>query len=339
MDSGWIAFITLAVAVTLTGFWFLWNKSPFTAVSPGGNTFSQVFGPTVGSFFQMLINLMPISLFTYGFVTDTIHQEVRGSIPSIAVLLSLLVGRVVTSIRGGLSLFQDQSESNSSVFWCSLPGLEYLENPYFPSTLFSSLTIGMYYLWWALHGGSTNQQIIIGSIVAFSVASAFVQFTLGGCSNLYYALIPIKAGGMGVILQTVLVSALLSASLWGLIQGVYPEKNPLASLGIPQSSGNKTCPGQNPPDKNGNCCPIGTMPDSGGNCSAPTPNTTCPVGQKYFEADSTGPAGCRCPNGNLPVNGSCPYSSNQSAAPSSSDQIVEARAYKNGVEVTQSIGL
>jgi hypothetical protein len=319
MDSGWIAFITLAVAVTVAGLWFLWNKSPFTAVSPGGNTFSQTFGPTIGSFFQMLINLMPISLFTYGFVADTVHQEVRRSIPSIAVLLSLLIGRVATSISGGLSLFQDQSESNSSVFWCSLPGLEYLENPYFPSTLFSSLTIGMYYLWWALQMGSTNQQIIIGSIVAFSVASAFVQFTLGGCSNLYYALIPIKAGGMGIILQTVLVSALLSASLWGLIQGVYPEKNPLPPLGI------------SPGPTNTNFIPT-TIPG----------NTTCPSGQTYSTGDNYGSAGCRCNNsGRPPVNGRC-YSSvnpDQSAAPSSSDQIVEARAYKNGVEVTQSIGL
>lgn len=304
MDSGWIAFITLAVAVTLTGLWFLWNKTPFTAVSPGGNTFSQVFGPTIGSFFQMLINLMPISLFTYGFVADTIHQEVRGSIPSIAVLLSLLIGRVVTSISGGLSLFQDQSESNSSVFWCSLPGLEYLENPYLPSTLFSSLTIGMYYLWWALQTGSANQQIIIGSIVAFSVASAFVQFTLGGCANLYYALIPIKTAGMGVIFQTVLVSAAISAGLWGLIQGVYPEKNPLPSLGIP--SGPNTW-NLGPQLTNLNkSCPAGQQWDN-------TKNQCVPIWH------STGP--------------------NQSAAPSSSDQIVEARAYKNGVEVTQSIGL
>jgi hypothetical protein len=147
----------------------------------------------------------------------------------------------------------------------------------------------------------------------------FVQFTVGGCSNLYYALIPIKAGGMGIILQTVLASALLSASLWGLIQGVYPDKNPLPPLGI------------SPGPTNTNFIPT-IIPG----------NTTCPSGQTYSIGDNYGSAGCRCNNsGRPPINGRC-YSSvnpDQSAAPSSSDQIVEARAYKNGVEVTQSIGL
>lgn len=337
---GWIAFWSLLGIIVSLGLLFYITKY----TSQNGITaepFTDLFGGLFGGLLRIVLNIIPIGLFSFGIVADIVKTELRASIPTIGTFITLILIRLISSIKSpsNFPLFDSQSESNSANFWCSLPGLEFLENPFFPSSILSTAIIGFYYIWWSL---GTSKQTLILSYMSFAISSTLIQFKLGSCENLYYPIIPLY-NGVGVILQTLLLGLGISGFLYGLIWGVYRNLDPLQGLNVLGSStpttspGKYSCPGQNPPDKNGNCCPVGTMPDSTGNCTSPSPNTTCPVGQKFFEADSVGPAGCRCPNGSLPINGGCPYSSNQSGVAQEGEQTFVAELYKNGQLVTDSL--
>jgi hypothetical protein len=329
MEPGWIAFIVLVSVLLIGGLGFFTSSIWYPRVESGGNIF-VIMGKTLAN---LVLNIVPISLFGFGIVADIIKTEVRASIPTLAAFFSLILLRIGFLTQSAtFPLFaSSQAETNTATYWCSLPGLEFLENPVFPGSVLSTTIIAFYYIWWAIN---TPNQLVVVSYMMFAYAASLVQFTFGNCSSLYYPLFSLFGPGSSVLLQTTLLGLVISGFVYGLVYGVSRTSDPLAGLRIPAFPGTPVTP-----TISGNAsCPVGTYDDGSGNCIPPTPNTTCPVGQKFFEADSIGPAGCRCPNGSLPINGGCPYnSSNQSGVPQQGEQTFVAELYKNGQLVTDSL--
>jgi hypothetical protein len=329
-SPGWIAFYSLLGLVVFASSIFYFYINGYLGRSSFESGQTSIYGEFFKGFSKVLLNILPISLFTFGIVSDMINLEMRRSIPTIAAFLTLFIARIATINSANFPLFAEQSQSNSNAYWCSLPGLEFFENPVFPSSMLSTTIIAFYYIWWSI---GTPKAVLISAIMLFSWASTFVQFILGDCANIYYPIMYFT-GNFGILFQTTLLGLAISGFLYGLIWGVYRSLDPLVGLripGLPLSSST--------PIIFGNAsCPSGTYDDGSGNCVGPSPNPTCPVGRKWFEADSIGPAGCRCPNGTLPdSSGSCPYASNQTGVPSGGDQTFVAELYKNGQLVTDSI--
>jgi hypothetical protein len=217
---------------------------------------------------------------------------------------------------GFISEFTKAPLSNdTSIFWCTLPGFEWLENPLFPSSVFASITITAYFLYWAKIG--SYQHFTIGIFMAFVLVSNIIGFTFGQCAGYYKNLFP-WLYSFGVLFTTCVMSFAVAGIIF---LSVYSDqsKNPLSSLGSSASGGDSSSSGS-----------------SGGSGGF---GTTCPPGQLRTEKQFCIPCdsatsfvvGEQCvPKGSDKSS----VSSNQTPADNGLGQLVEVKAYKNGVEVT-----
>jgi len=332
MDTGWLLFTILASLVGV-GLLFALRAYIYKLAYPA----EYIIFPAL-----VLTKVLPIGFLMTGPIIDIINSKgVVSSIPTLASLATLLIFKGISMIWAPVPFF-DSLTSDNSGFWCTLPGFEYFENPFLPSSILTSTIIGFYYVFWA---SKINQQILpVSAVAGTAILGSVMQFQLGGCSPYYKTIF--GYGGAETILLSLLVGTIVAGITFGSSTAGGMQNNPLfgftAAAPVPGPGGKPACPSGTFPDPStGNCCPVGSYWDlSTQTCKTTSPNPTCPVGQKYFEADSTGPAGCRCPNGSMPdSNGGCPssVSSNQSGAPQG-EQTFVAELYKNGQMITQSIG-
>jgi hypothetical protein len=281
---------------------------------------SYIFDGLPGLLARVLINSIPISLFTFGIIADIIKQEFRASIPSITALLLLIVLRVFSSSQN-FPLFADQGEANNSVFWCALPGFEFLENPWLPGSALATTIIIFYYLWWAI---GTPYLPFVGAGVGIAFAAVCMQFIFGNCESYYIGFESwfgsLFSKGKGALLGASVIGILVSGLLWTIVHFAAPYKNPLQEL---YAFGNSNLSGGTKPIPN-------------------LPGVSCPDGQTYSTGDLSGSAGCRCNNSKLPpINGRCYSAENpnqsQSGVVQEGEQTFVAELYKNGKLVTDSL--
>jgi len=338
MDSGWIAFTVLMSLLVIGGLVFFTSSIWYPRAETGGNIFVVMMKTVI----NVIFNIVPISLFGFGIVADIIKTEVRASIPTLSAFFSLILLRLGFLLFGSTTfpLFASSgAETNTATYWCSLPGLEFLENPVFPGSVLSTTIIAFYYIWWAI--GTPNQTVILAYML-FAYSASLFQFILGNCSSLYYPLPFLPFGPSStVLIQTTLLGLIISGSVYGLISGIFRSLDPLANLRIPGFP----IPG----------APVPVTPGSG---------ITCPEG-KYFDTD-TGQCWCnpgtskssdgvtcgsppmRCGalakwddrKGQCVNNSSLSSGQNgpqQSGVPQEGEQTFVAELYKNGQLVTDSI--
>jgi hypothetical protein len=270
MDTaGIIGWVLTALLLGLVIFQYYSRSAP----SSTGNIFDGPLGLMVKSFF----NIIPFGLFSFGIVSDMIFQEVKMSIPSYAVITVMIILRALTGFAqtaGWIpSSFSTPGPSDTNQLWCSLPGLEFLENAFVPSSVFSSMTVLFYYLWWAVNTGQHVQSIGITTLIVMSTTT--VQFVLGKCTPLFMNFLP-GAGALGVLFPTWLLSMFVSGMVFSLVLGIDRSKNPLSNIPAPASSGSSPCP--NGADNNGQClgpnsgagllgqCPDGYLPLDTNSC-------------------------------------------------------------------------
>jgi hypothetical protein len=330
MDSGWIAFTVLLSVLGVSIMLGLVKSYLFPVATVTQDAFTKMFGGVIGGFLRMSLNVVPITLFTFGFASDLINQEMRMSIPSLSSFLLMILLRVATTVqqmRGSLPSFAPASGADSSSFFCTLPGLEFIENPWFPTSVLSTIVISFYYLFWAAHSG--QKLPLIGAITGFAVAASTLQFTLGSCANLYVNLIP-SLRGFGVLLPTWIVGLVVAGITYGVVVSAYPTKNPLVNV-----------PGGGPIQTNMSPlgkiirCPVGshkTGLDSNGNAICGTPPTACPLNTTWVDADWGIASTDQCiGNSSLPSTHDDPLqSARTSSAPSGGEQTFVAELYKNG---------
>jgi hypothetical protein len=186
---------------------------------------------------QSFLNILPVSIFLYGPVSDLIHNEVVSGIPAYTSFFFLLLIRII-SIFFTRNLPTDSGTGQD--IWCTLPGFEWLENPFFPSSVFTTIAISTYYMCWTIFTDSDKKSIILsGGFTA--IALSLAQYAFGNCSSFY---VPLGGQGMwanlllSMFLGTIIGTALYSA-YWS-----DGSKNPF--WGNPQSKNGSATKNNNP---------------------------------------------------------------------------------------------
>jgi len=198
-------------------------------------------------------NVMPFSILAYGFAGDAINQEFRLSIPSIAAFASIVIigplSQVFAKYTGGNLDTQD----TSGLMWCTIPGLEGAESPYFPTAFISTSIIAFYYLCWAWHTSKSSESILL----AFGLIwlAQFATFIMGDCSVSYK---PLFSGSVliNIIISTVIGIAIGAISFGG--ASTNPSLNP---YNLPGGSTNGGSGGLVPTKLSK--CPDGSVPIDG----------------------------------------------------------------------------
>ena len=335
MDDGWTAFFSL-LGIVSTLFVIIIYRGYFKAesVSSAGNSILVYF---IG-----LIKLVPIGLFLVGPIADTINgKQAISSIPTIATFITMIILKLISVFMGGPEFAQNLSSDNSNGAWCTLPGLEFFENPFFPSSFLASTIIGFYYLFWSLK--IDKQQMFIGSILGIAILSSFIQFTFGGCAPYYKTFFGyggIETALLSIILGVIVAGITFASSTVGGMQNnpFYGLTNNLTlsnlGPGIDPNSGTIPQPSQNAGFAYGSCPPGFLVLDEANciQCSsafAQVMNGQCiSTDPRYTPPD---------PPVIKPKSGTRQY--NQSGGTQEGEQTFVAELYKNGQIVTESIGV
>jgi hypothetical protein len=268
------------------------------------------------TFVTFIANMMPFALLAYGIAGDVVNQEgPRLSIPSIAAVGAILVvgiGSQMFATSHGANL---SAQDTSGMMWCTIPGLEGVESPYFPTAFMSTAIIGFYYLCWAWHTGRPSTS----TLLAFGIVwiAQFATFIFGECQLSYKPLF------YGSVLPNILLSTLA-----GIIIG---------AISFGSASGNASLSPYNLPGGSAS----GASGQTGGGGSG-----NCPPGTKYIgqnRCQSLAGGSPVCESGFSMHRGRCqkPLKSNpgysQPVQDGGDENTFVAELYKNGQLVTDSI--
>jgi hypothetical protein len=192
-----------------------------------------------------IANVMPFALIMYGFSGALINQELRLAIPSIAAVGSIFVFGVISQIvakYGGTNL---SAQDSSGKLWCSIPGLESVESPYFPTAIMSTCIISAYYMGWAWSTGYKSSMPLLISFLVILVIQSII-FLAGECLSSY---IP----PFGSSLMIFLIPVLLGLAIGGISFASTGQRSDLNPFNIPLSSPAAAVP----------TCPSGGAPVNG----------------------------------------------------------------------------
>jgi len=230
MDPWETAFIVLVttIGIFMVSFGLFRNKDSFP---PGLLDIPLALVTFLG-------NLMPFALIAYGIAGDMINQDgVRLSIPSIAALGSIFVVGITSKIiatNGGVDLSKQET---GGLVWCTIPGLESVESPYFPTAIMSTAIIGFYYMCWAW---STPSRLSwpLGLFFSIVYLVQLLAFMNGECAASY---IPPFGGIVGSILISTVLGILIGTISWA-STGKQTKFSPFnIPLGSPSGASGSTC--------------------------------------------------------------------------------------------------
>ena len=264
------------------------------------------------SFFS---NFLPFALLTYGFAGDIINQEWRLSIPSWTVLISVMVIGLGTQwFAGSQEGINLSKQDTSGRLWCTIPGLEGFESPFFPTAFIVTSSIMFYYMYWFPRSGKSDMDRwkIVGWFLAI-FALQVGTFIGGECHVAYVGEFPIA---VYILLSFFVIGPIIAGIAYGSVAN-DSTKNPFAMpMGSPGgATGGMTCP-------------------DGGTVSF---NSTGQPFCKHTGSIST------CSDGSVPIDGKCPYRGGSAYGGHSEpvqggdENTFVAELYKNGQLVTDSI--
>lgn len=240
--------IALTVILTLIGGMLFFGVLSFGAYNP--QRFAGV-GSILATLFFALINFIPFGLITFGAIADLIGQELRYSIGSlvgmIAIILNfLLPGRVSPS----------GTEASDVMAWCTIPGMENLENTYLPMNIVSSSAIMTYYTIFAstIRSPGQNLSIWIGFAVIYLLQ--LISFYGGGCSKYY------QSGFIWKFVSLVW-GALIGMFGWLTVSKAFPAYAPFLNTQMGGATQSNYGSSSRPPMSPG----VGGAPPSGAKCS------------------------------------------------------------------------
>lgn len=259
------------------------------------------------TFVTFIANMMPFALLAYGIAGDVVNQEgPRLSIPSITAVLSILIVGIGTQMFATNSGADLSAQDTSGLMWCTIPGLEGVESPYFPTAFMSTAIIGFYYLCWSWHIGRPS----ISTLLAFGIVwiAQLFTFFFGECQlsykpvfgNIFFNIL--MSTGVGIAIGAIAFASSFS----------NPRQNPFNS---PGSSG------------------------GGGGGGARCPNGDAIEFNEDNQPVCKNTGGlAKCPDGSVPIDGKCPFSPKKTLAVQGGDEnTFVAELYKNGQLVTDSI--
>ena len=271
------------------------------------------------TFVTFIANMMPFALLAYGIAGDVVNQEgPRLSIPSIAAVASILVIGIGTQMFATSYGANLSAQDSSGLMWCTIPGLEGVESPYFPTAFMSTALIGFYYLCWAWHTGRPSTS----TLLAFGIVwiAQFATFIFGECQLSYKPLF------YGSVLPNILLSTLAGIVIGAISFGSASGNARLSPYNLPGGSAS------------------GASGQTGGGDTGPSGD--CPAGTK-----SIGNHTCKSASGGAPVcesgfamhRGNCQRllknnpGHSQPVQDGGDENTFVAELYKNGQLVTDSI--
>lgn len=278
-----------------------------------GTGVSSFVGNPILLILVFIVNIAPVSLLLFGPMGDLINRgQFVSSLPSVIIIGTLILGKLFDITKFGVPNYTKTAGINETGIWCTLPGLEWFENKFFPSSLFTITLLLTYYTTWSyrMYGFTTGFIIFLCANFIFPLLLAAMVFKFGpGCSDFYvygtYSIL--LAIGLGLV--SLLLGSFLPVS-FNPFNFRIPGSE-IAGSGTPFSlTGSFSLPAS------------GTTPWDPSNPASGKVN--CPPNQTY-----------------LPATGTCVTlpSSNQSSAPSGQEQTFVAELYKNGQLVSsESIG-
>jgi len=174
-------------AVLIGILYYLYQNGTFSVLGSGTSSF---VGNGLLSLLTFVVNIAPISLLLFGPILDLINRpwQVITSLPSVLVFGTLIIGKIFDISRFGLSTSAKTAGTNESGIWCTLPGLEWFENKFFPSSLFTVSLLLTYYTIWSfrLYGFSGSSIVFLCVNVFFPLLLAVMLFKFGPeCSDFY----------------------------------------------------------------------------------------------------------------------------------------------------------
>lgn len=190
-------------------------------------------------------NVMPFAIIMYGFSGDLINQEFRLSIPSIAAVSSVLLFGIVSQIVAKGRGTDLTAQDSSGKLWCSIPGLESAESPYFPTAIMSTCIIAAYYMCWAWSTGYKSSTPLLLSFTVVLVLQS-ITFVAGECLASY---IP----PFGSSLLIFLIPVLLGLAIGSISFAATGQRSNYNPFNIPLSSPAAAVPS----------CPDGSAPVNG----------------------------------------------------------------------------
>jgi len=295
--------ITLTTIIVAGGVAFIVYK--YREMIPSG------FFDIPGGMVTFVANVMPFALLVYGFSGDMVNQEFRLSIPSIAALSSVFIFGIIGQFLATKSGTDLSPQDSSGRLWCSIPGLESAESPYFPTAIMTTCIISLYYICWAWH---TNSSSTLALFFYFSgiLTVQLATFVFGECFGSYTA--PYNSPVL-VILIPIFLGSIIGIITFASSRG---SQNP---FNIPLASPSAAA---------------GTAGTSAGGC----PPGTTSAGQYRCTSDSGGPPVCE--NGFFMNNGNCIRlltngGHSQQVQGGGDENTFVAELYKNGQLVTDSI--
>ncbi len=222
------------------------------------DSFNSEYAKYPYAFLAFVANLMPFALLAYGIAGDTVNQEFRLSIPSIAAFASILVVGLGSQMFASKNQVDLSDQDTSGTLWCTIPGLEGFESPYFPTAFISTAIIAIYYICWTLHSSKsiTTPLLVFGIIFV----AQFGTFIVGDCVSSYKPL-------FGSIVFNIF-SSIGIGSIIGLITYFSTFSNPqLNPYNLPGGSSSGASGGGN---TGAGVCPAGTTAVGNNLCKSST---------------------------------------------------------------------
>ena len=215
------------------------------------------------TFFFAIASFIPFGLLMFGLISDIMNQEFRSSFISLVAIGGIILSRVIggfvsSSMQLDLTPIGDTG-TFSQTGWCTLPGMEGLENPFIPMTFISSTTIIFFYLLESTRR-SMGQNTSLFTGLFGTLAAQVIAFGLGGCNTKYYPIF----GSISVNIVAASVFGLILALIAHFSIGGRPDLQAFQGIS-PISSPNGGSPGYN---SRGPVAPGPGAPPSSATCSA-----------------------------------------------------------------------
>lgn len=187
------------------------------------NFFKETVGKNLFAIVFAFSNFIPFGLLMFGFISDILNEEFRNSFISLVVIaVTILFGWLTQffASQKGYNLAVNKSSLYSSG-WCTLPGLENFESPYFPMSFFSTGTLIAYYGLFGYWKGANTASMTIWFPIVITIQ--LLAFYWAECHSSYISL----AYGMNHVISTI-IGVIFGFIMAALVNSNSPQYSPFA---------------------------------------------------------------------------------------------------------------